>query len=167
MSFFFKLFNLRKSSKVHTDYSNIKDNNTNAERNAFYEISTNKNQNLFRAYDCILNKDYTNAIKILSELNEKKNNKLLSEKYYLLACCYSNLDNKELVIENLTYYCYYLEYVSVSRIILDRELEAYKNVDEFKSLVRLVCKNSDYKSSFKKLSEKDINYINEYLSKII
>lgn len=37
MSFLLKLFNLRKSSKVHTDYSNIKDTNTIAEKKSFYE----------------------------------------------------------------------------------------------------------------------------------
>lgn len=46
------------------------------------KISANKNQYLFRVYDSIINKDYTSAIKILFDVNDNKNNKLMSEKYY-------------------------------------------------------------------------------------
>jgi hypothetical protein len=164
---FFKLFNFRKSNKIHSEYTNLKSNNTAAEKKVFLEISINKNQYLLKAYDSILKKNYNESIEILSEINESKNKKLMSEKYFLLACCYSQLKNKDLAIENIKYYCYYLEYASISRLILDKDLDEYKYTDEFKSLIKLISKNLDNKNYLKAIPENDVNYINEYLSKII
>jgi phosphoribosyl-ATP pyrophosphohydrolase len=146
---FFKLFNFRKSNKIHSEYTNLKSNNTAAEKKVFLEISINKNQYLLKAYDCILKKNYNESIEILSEINESKNKKLMSEKYFLLACCYSQLKNKDLAIENIKYYLdlykgdlYQLTKMEENLLVEDQDV-VYKK-DNLKSINQDLFNSKEY-----------------------